>query len=87
MQKFIEKFNKEKEVYLRVKVRPGAVKSAFKAILDDDTLKIDVGAVPEKDKANKELMKYLANKFAINKKNVKIISGSKDRIKLLKLTK
>ncbi|MCK5415883.1 DUF167 domain-containing protein [Candidatus Parcubacteria bacterium] len=87
MQEYIQKLNKNKELYLRIKVRPGAIKTVFKSMLDDDTLKIDVAAIPEKGKANKELIKYLANEFVINKNNVKIISGAGDKLKLVKLVK
>jgi uncharacterized protein len=74
------------EIYLRVKVRPNSSSSVI-VDADDDELKIDIAAKPEKGKANAELIKILAKEFDINKNNVKIISGAGSRIKLLKLKK
>ncbi|MCK5061900.1 DUF167 domain-containing protein [Candidatus Parcubacteria bacterium] len=73
------------EVYLRLKVLPGASKTKIRNIMEDETIKIDVAAVPEKGKANKELIGYLAKEFGVNKKNIKILSGISDRIKLIKI--
>ena len=79
------------EVYLRVKVHPGAKRNEFKGMLKDgvngETLKIDIAAVAEKGKANAELIKFLAKEFLVRKENVKIISGASDRVKLIKIKK
>lgn len=77
------------EVYLRVKVHPGAGNDKFVGVLNDEengeTIKIDVAAVAEKGKANAELIKFLAKEFEVGKNNVKIISGVSDKIKLIKI--
>jgi len=86
MIKYIEKLNKEKEIYLNIKVRPEAAKTILKEIMTDETLKIDISAPPERNKANQELIKFLANTFSVNKNNVKIISGKKEKIKLIKIS-
>ncbi len=70
---------------MRLKVLPGASKTKIRNIMEDETIKIDVAAVPEKGKANKELIGYLAKEFGVNKKNIKILSGISDRIKLIKI--
>ncbi|RLC36601.1 YggU family protein [Candidatus Falkowbacteria bacterium] len=75
------------EVYLRVKARPGAGKTLIKEILEDDTIKIDIAAPPVKGKANQELIKLLAKEFCVEKKNINIISGKKDKLKLVKIIK
>jgi len=36
---------------------------------------------------NREIIRFLAHEFAINKKNVKIIGGAGDRLKLVRLVK
>ena len=83
------KFLCEKEIYLRIKVHPGAKKSEFAGILDDEqngeTFKVDIAAVAERGKANNELVKFLAKEFGISKGSVKIISGAGDRLKLVKI--
>jgi uncharacterized protein (TIGR00251 family) len=89
LKKYLAKLNKDNEVYLKIKARPGANKTEIRGILDDEegVLKINIAAVPERGKANVELMKYLAKMFMIDKNNIKIISGSGDKIKLIKITK
>ena len=86
MEKYIEKLKLNKEVYLRIKARPGASKTLVKEILEDETIKIDVAAPPEQGKANIELSKFLAKIFVVDKNNVKIISGKSEKIKLVTQT-
>jgi len=85
LEKYLNKFKQNKEVYLRIKARPGAAKSEVKEILEDETIKVAIAAVPEKGKANQELIKFLAKTFATDKNNVKILSGKSDKIKLIKI--
>lgn len=85
--KFKEQLNEKGEVYLKIKVRSSTGKTVIKNLMDDYTIKIDVAARPVKGAANKELIKFLAREFEILEKNVKIISGTKERIKLIKILK
>jgi uncharacterized protein (TIGR00251 family) len=73
------------EVYLRVKVIPGAGKTEAIGAMADGALKIAVKAPPEKGKANKELASFLAKEFDIDKDCVSIISGAGERLKLVKI--
>lgn len=82
-----EKFKKEGELYLRIKVFPGFPKNKIREISQDGTVKIEICAQPEKGKANNELIKFLSKEFEISKNNIKIISGKAERIKLVKLRK
>jgi hypothetical protein len=75
------------EVYLRVKVRPNAAKTQIKEIMADETIKIDLAAVPIKGRANQELIKFLAGEFTVVVDNIKIISGAGERLKLVKIVK
>lgn len=79
------KLLQDQVLYLRVKVVPKSVKTEFIDVMDDDTWKIRLKAVPEKGKANEELIRYLAKLFDVTKKNVTIVSGQTDRVKLVKL--
>lgn len=81
-----DKFRKDKEIYLRIKVRPMAAETKVKEILGDGTIKIDVAAVPAKGKANEELVKFLAGEFGVDKDKVKILSGHGERVKLVRVT-
>lgn len=72
-------------VYMRIKVVPGAPKDEIREKMLDETVKIAISARAEKGKANQRLIKFLAKELAAEKKNVKIISGAGDRIKLIKI--
>ncbi len=75
------------EAYLRVKARPGAPRTELKAVMADETIKIDIAAAPENGRANEELIAFLAKEFQLDKKAVRILSGAGDRLKLIKVTK
>lgn len=74
-----------KEAYLVVKVHPGATSTQVRGVMDDGVFKIDIVAAPEKNRANKELIKYLATEFKVEKERVKIISGAGGRMKMVKI--
>lgn len=78
-----KELNIKKEAVLKIRVHPGAKKTACREIMSDGTLKIEIKAVPEKGRANEELLDFLADAFDINKKNVKIVSGHKGRSKFI----
>lgn len=82
LKTFIQKNNPN---YLRVKVLPKSPKNEVVDILDDDTIKIRIKAVPEKGKANKELVKFLSKELDLPKENIQIISGKTDPLKLIKI--
>lgn len=82
-----KKFNHDKEMYIRVKINPNRAVSQIKDLLADDTIKIDIAAAPEKNKANKALIKLLADEFTVDISHVTIISGVTDRVKLIKIIK
>ena len=49
-------------------------------------LKINIVSIPEKGKANQELIAWLAKKLSIAKSEISIISGELDRFKKLLIT-
>ena len=78
------------EVYLRIKARPGASKSVVKEIMVEDEneiIKINIAAEPVSGRANKELIRFLAEEFKVSKNNIRIISGAGEKIKLVKIIK
>lgn len=85
-----KKLGEKGEAYLRVKINPGARQNKIREAMQDEkgeTIKIDIAAQPEKGKANRELVRFLAKESGLGKDNIKIISGAGDRIKLLKFSK
>lgn len=82
-------FEIPKAPYLTVKVIPKSNKTEFVEILEDSdgekTIKIRLRAVPEKNKANIELIKFLSKELKLPQENISIISGKTERLKLLKI--
>ena len=74
---------------LRIRVTPNSSKNATGGIFTDsygnDFLKINLSAVPEKGKANQELIKYLSKILNLSKSTLIILSGETDRYKKLQL--
>lgn len=71
---------------LRIKLAPSAAKNAFGAEVFVDVnakeyLKVSVVAVPEKGKANKELLKMLAKSLKMGVSDFEIIGGQTDHLK------
>lgn len=77
--------------YLRIKVIPKSPKNEITEIMEDSdgdqTIKIRIKAVPEKGKANAELIKFLSKELGIPRENISIISGKSDQLKLIKIKK
>lgn len=87
LEPYSEKLAKNKEVYLKVKVSPRAVKTGFLGKRSDGRLKIGLKSVPEKGLANKELLNFLASELGIRKYQVLIVSGAGSSDKLIKITR
>lgn len=81
---------KGSSIILRVRLTPNSssciVKGIFTAVTGENFLKLNVVAVPEKGKANQELINFLAKKLRIAKSDIKIISGETDRYKKLEIS-
>lgn len=67
-----------------MKVIPKASKSEIIG-WENEQLKVRLKAVPEKGKANEELIRVLAEYFNIPKSQITIIRGGKSRIKQVQL--
>jgi uncharacterized protein (TIGR00251 family) len=65
---------------LEFKVIPGASKTEF-ADLESEMIRVRVAAPPEKGKANKELIRFIAKSLGIPKANVVLLSGETSRKK------
>jgi uncharacterized protein len=73
-------------VKLRLKVVPGASRLGHEWM--DDTfglLKVKVTVPPEKGKANKAVVKYLAGLLGLKLQDVSISSGSKSQQKIVEI--
>ncbi|MBI4232377.1 DUF167 domain-containing protein [Candidatus Peregrinibacteria bacterium] len=78
-----------KNEYLRIKVIPKSPKNEIVEIMTDaegeETIKIRIKAVPEKGKANKELIKFLSKELGLSSSSISIISGKSEQLKLIKV--
>ncbi len=72
---------------LKIKVITNAQKTEIIWELEDWTIKLKVKAIPEKWKANSEIIEYFSKILNLNKSKIKIISGKTSKIKLLKIEK
>ena len=70
---------------LRVKVIPKSSKTELAGILPDGTWKVKVAAVPEKGKANRELIEFLAQKLGVAKTRIHIVSGETSALKRIRV--
>lgn len=70
---------------LPIKVIPRAKKTEFVGRMGDETLKIRLKAVPEKGRANEELISFLAESLHLSKEDIEIASGFTDARKLVRI--
>jgi uncharacterized protein (TIGR00251 family) len=71
-------------IQLRVKVTPGASKTAAAGIAED-RLRFTVAAAPEDGKANAALCAYLAKILGCAKRDAVVTAGEKSRLKTISL--
>lgn len=80
---------KENSVVLRVRLTPNAAAMKVGGVFEDADgvvyLKASVTAVPEKGKANKDLIALLSKKLKLPKGAFEIVAGETDRYKKLEI--
>jgi uncharacterized protein (TIGR00251 family) len=76
---------KDGNLLLKVKAVPGSSSSSVLGVVND-CLRVSVRAVPEKGKANKELVALLAAYFGTSRSNIEVIAGLTSRQKLIRIT-
>jgi uncharacterized protein (TIGR00251 family) len=74
-----------KAVVFTVKVVPGSSRTQFGELLNG-MVKIRVSAAPQKGKANKELVDFLAKQLGVRSRAVSIISGHKTAVKQVQVS-
>lgn len=72
------------KLILSLYIQPGAKNTRF-AGLHGDALKISLAAPPIEGKANKALIKFLANCFQVSANQVSIKRGERSRYKLVEI--
>lgn len=69
---------------LNIYVVPNSNSNKIKSI-EDNEIKIEINETPENNKANIELIKFLSKIFKIDKKKIKLISGHKNKHKIIEM--
>jgi len=72
------------KILLEIKAVPGASKTEFAGI-KDNRLRIRLAAAPEDGKANAELLSFLSKTLGCAKRDLRIVSGEKSRLKTVAL--
>jgi uncharacterized protein len=67
-----------------VRTKPNSKKEYIKKI-DEDHFIVAVKEIPEKGKANEAVVKAISAYFNKNFSNIKIISGQKSKLKIIKV--
>ena len=72
---------------IQLKIVPNSKKNQICGMVDADfetkALRVKVAAVPEDNKANKELIKFLSKEWRLAKSDMILLSGEKSQRKLL----
>ena len=71
-------------LYIKVKVQSKAPKTEIVDQMDDGTYKIKVAAQPVRGAANQELLKFLKKSLKLS--DAQIVSGGRDKVKLIRLS-
>jgi len=71
-------------IRLEIKAIPGASKTEFAGV-KDGRLRIRLAAAPEDGKANAELLGFLSKALGCAKRDLRLVSGEKSRVKVVAL--
>jgi uncharacterized protein (TIGR00251 family) len=71
---------------ITIRVTPRARKTEFSGILADGTLRVRVSAPPVEGKANKALIKFLADVLGVHKNRIEIVAGETGLDKIVSIT-
>jgi len=88
VKEIFDSIQSRKQKKILLKVRAGAKQSSVDGwiiINDKEYLKLSIKSPPEKGKANKEIIEYLAEELAIPKSNIEITSGKTSQFKVVTL--
>ena len=88
MKEIFDSIQSRKQKKILLKVRAGAKQSSVDGwiiINDKEYLKLSIKSPPEKGKANKEIIEYLAEEWAISKSDIEITSGKTSPFKVVNL--
>lgn len=84
LQQLLSELSQKNPLYIKVKVTSKMPTTEIVDQLEDGTYKVKVAAQPVRGKANAELLKFLKKSLGLS--DTQIVSGGRDKIKLIRLT-
>ena len=85
--------DKDGHVFILIKVKPGAKRTTLNGAVDVKTiypvtkaLSVSISSQPEDNKANKELIAFMADNLKLPKNSISITHGLKNRLKVITIT-
>lgn len=83
---YLQRLKSEGKLTLHIRVVPRSPATVWGGVLADGSVKLKLAAVPEKGKANDELVRFLAREFGVARSQVEIVSGASSHAKLVRIT-
>jgi len=77
----------EGKLALSIRVIPKSQRTQWAGEMADGAFKVKLAAVPEKGKANDELIRFLAEEFGLRRAQVEIVAGQTNPHKQVRLTR
>lgn len=74
------------ELRLKLRVTPKCPETCWAGVMDDGALKLRLRAVPERGKANEELIRFLAHELGVSRAHVRITAGGTSQTKQVRIT-
>ena len=82
---FQQRLKSEGKLTLQIRVIPRSPATAWAGLMADGSVKLKIAAVPEKGKANEELVRFLAREFHVARDHIEIVAGASSHSKLVRL--
>lgn len=79
------RLQREGALQLSIRVIPKAPRTEWAGVLADGSLKVKLHAVPEKGKANEELVRFLAAELDVPRERVEIVAGATNTRKQVRI--
>jgi len=75
----------EGKLVLQIRVIPKSQKTEWAGEMGDGIYKLKVAAVPEKGKANDEVVRFIASEFGVRRPQVEVMAGATSQNKLVRI--
>ena len=79
------RLKRERGLTLSIRAIPKSRATEWVGQLQDGAWKIKVAAVPERGKANEELVRFLAREFGVTRQQVQLMGGASGRSKIFRI--